>query len=423
MALALTVLSLALAYFSPAELFPTLAPYHLQLIMLLPAVAISFLAMAIRGWGIQSPQYFLMIGLWFAVVVSNLSKLWFRDSLEAFQEFGVVVCIYFLVCVNASSISRIRLLASVVCVCGLILAIEGILAYHTGLSADKLVIERIEEGAGFYRRIRAYGILSDPNDFAQFLLVALALLGAHWKKGHPLLNISLLTVPGAILIYAIYLTGSRGAMIGLAVVAFVALSNRLGTLLSVILTTVFFLLLMAAQFGGGRGITLHEPSAGGRIMAWGEGISMLKMNPLFGIGYMHFTEFHELSAHNSFVLCFAELGAFGYFFWFALILTTVLGVHCLAKIPTTTPADRDLRSSATTIRAALYSFLATGWFLSRTYNVTLYVLLALAASLIYLRHRAHQTVAVPAGRWIPLTIGCEVASIVAIYASIRVRSL
>jgi hypothetical protein len=50
-------------------------------------------------------------------------------------------------------------------------------------------------------------------------------------------------------------------------------------------------------------------------------------------------------------------------------------------------------------------------------------LLALAASLIYLHHRAYQTVEVRAGRWIPLTIGCELLSIVAIYASIRVRSL
>jgi O-antigen ligase len=419
-------MSLVLAYFSPNELFPTWASYHLQVIALVPAVVLSLLLIATRRGGVQSPQSFLMIGLWFAVVVSTLSKLWFRASLDAFEEFGWVACIYFLVCVNAFSLGRIRLLAWVVCVGGVIAAIQGILAYHTGFLADKLLLERFEEEIGHYRRIRGYGLLSDPNDLAQFLVVSLALLGAFWTKGNTLSNIVrliVLSVPGAILMYGIYLTGSRGAMFGLAAIAYVAISRRLGRLSSVLLSISFLLVLMAVQFGGGRAVDMHEPSAAGRLMAWGEGISMLKMNPLFGIGYMHFTDYYELTAHNSFVLCFAELGMFGYFFWLALIVTTLLGLQRLTKTPIKTSSDAVLRNSAITFRAALYSFLATGWFLSRTYDVTLYVLLALAASLIYWHNTTNLSVVVPVRRWAPLTVAYQFVSIVAVYASIRARSL
>ncbi len=423
MGLALTLIALVFFYFSPAEVFPTLAPYRPQLIILVPAAAISFVSLTMRGSKLQTPQAILMIGLWVAVVLSCLSKFWFRASLYAFAEFGMVVCIYFLVSVNAFTLSRVRALAGAVCICAVILAIRGILAYHGVIGEASLVLERVEAGFGYLRRIRAYGVLNDPNDFAQFLLVALALLGVFWKKNNLVLNAAFLSVPAGILIWGVYLTGSRGAMVGLAVILLVVVSSRMGRLPAIALTALFFLVLVGAQFGAGRDLTVHESSATGRLMAWGVGISIFKTHPIFGVGFSHFGEYFELTAHNSFVLCFAELGIFGYFFWLGLILTTVLGLQRLMRTPAVTPQDGELHAAVNGVRAALYSFLVTGWFLSRTYNVTLYVLLGLATALIFMRQAKAPQPEPEAKRWIPLTLAFQVLSLVFIYAMIRLRSL
>src|ERR1043166_1252878 len=211
MGLILTILSLVLCYFSPVDVLPTLAPYRLQFIVLIPAVALSAVTFVMRGSRLHVPQSYILVGFWFSVVMSCLSKLWFGASAQAFATFGLMVCIYFLVSINAFSIPRIRFLAGTLSACAVILGLQGIHAYYTAGPESKLVIDRIEQGFGYYRRICAYGILSDPNDFAQFLLVGIALLGMFWIKGRKVINLAILTVPCAILVYAIYLTGSRGA--------------------------------------------------------------------------------------------------------------------------------------------------------------------------------------------------------------------
>jgi len=424
MALVLALLSIVLTYFSPADVVPSLAPYHLQQIIILPAVAASLISMNMRRATLPFPQAVLMVGFWAAAVMSVLSKFWLRPSLNTLVVIGLLVCIYFLVYLNAFTLKRIRLLGGILTVCALIMAVQGILAYHTGYLEDNLVIQQLGTDFIWEKRICSYGILHDPNDFAQFLLVGLTFLGFFWKKDNAIGSFILLCVPSLVLIYATYLTFSRGALFGVAVICFVALSRRIGKMPSVIIVMVLFAFMLAMKFGGGREISIHEGSAAGRVVAWGAGISQLKRFPVFGAGFGEFTEYNDLTAHNSFVLCFAELGMLGYFFWMALIGITAWGLEKLKRLPVKTPEDAEFSSSVTTVRAALYGFLVTAWFLSRTYSETLYIILALAAVLIQMRREIYpQLLTLPARRWIPATIAAQLASIVLLYATVRMRSL
>ena len=185
---------------------------------------------------------------------------------------------------------------------------------------------------------------------------------------------------------------------------------------------MLFALLLGMQFGGGRDISLSEGSAAGRVVAWGAGISMLRGHPVFGVGYNEFTEYNDLTAHNSFVLCFAELGFFGYFFFLALIVVTVAGLQRLAAFQESKPDDPAFGATLKAVRAAFYAFLVTAWFLSRTYTVTLYVLLALGASLIQMRPTETLEDPFPVRLWLPIVLVGQVASIVLIYITIRIRS-
>jgi len=283
---------------------------------------------------------------------------------------------------------------------------------------DQLIYEHMGEGFKIYRRIRAFGVLSDPNDFGQFLVVCIALMGAFYRKNNIVTNLIALGVPAAIMLYATYLTGSRGTVLGLAAIAFGLVSSRFGTLQSFLLAAVMVFLMFAMQFGGGREISLQE----GRVMAWGTGIGLLKTNPVFGVGYKHFEEHSDLTAHNSFVLCFAELGLFGYFFWLALIMTALLSLHRMAGIAVKSSEDPALAGLVTSLRSALLGFLVTGWFLSRTYNATLFVLVALVAALVQIRLQNDPKLDISPSRWIQATAAFQFVSVILIYATVRLRS-
>jgi putative inorganic carbon (HCO3(-)) transporter len=424
MALVLTVVSIVLWYFSPGDLFPEISKFHIQRFLLAPAIVSAVSLMHTRRvWHI--PQYILMLGFWFAIVMSKFSKFRLGAGWTAFATFAVVACLYYLVAINSYTVRRITIFSRVVVICALVMALQSITAFYTGFRANDLVLtQRVgPEQVVVDRRITGQGVLDDPNDFGQFLVVALALLGVSWSRYNPLKNVLTVFIPAAILLFAVFLTGSRGTMFGVVAIGFVMVSRRAGVLKSLIISGALFALMLLANFGGGRTITLHEASATGRIVAWGSGLGQLRRDPLFGVGFDEFTKYNSLTAHNSFVLCFAELGFFGYFFWIAMIITSAMGLEYLAKLPRKTPEELEFGRMVSVIRAALYAYLSTSWFLSRTYDGTLYVLLALAGGLIYVHRREFAMETTPMLRWVPVTFCAQAASIAMIYLTIRFRNL
>jgi hypothetical protein len=179
-------------------------------------------------------------------------------------------------------------------------------------------------------RLRGAGFLNDPNDFAQILLIALPLIFIAWRQGRVLANALFVLAPTAVLLWAVYLTHSRGALIGLGVVGLVAARKRLGTAASVALASVLAVGLMALDFTGGRGISASEGVD--RLEAWATGLELLKHSPIFGIGFGNFINFNELTAHNSIVLCLAELGLVGATMWLALLVTTTMSLNSLIAL-------------------------------------------------------------------------------------------
>jgi O-antigen ligase len=309
----------------------------------------------------------------------------------------------------------------------LYLAIGGIFAYHFGYRARELLVvlpEILALYPDLMQRIKGEGVLSDANDLGQFLLMGFCFLGYLWNKGSPIRNFLLVIVPGAILFYGIYLTFSRGAVVGLMAVIFFANLKRVGKVGAGVMGLVAFALMLALKFGGGREMSATEGSATGRIMAWGAGIGLLKSNPLFGVGYQGFGEFNDLTAHNVFVLCFAELGLVGYFFYLAFIITTIIGIEYLVRTPDRGEyIDPYLLKTASVWRLCFYGFLTTSMFLSRTYVLHMYIMVAMAVVLIDMGPKRKVSAtggAVPS--WIPLTAALEILSVVGIYGFVKVRA-
>ena len=422
MGLVLAIVCLVLSFFSPADMFPELAPFHIQALIMLPGLAYSVAVVALRASRMEPTVCFLVLAIGGSSVMSLLTKFRFGNAYDTMFTIGPILVAFFLVHFNCFSVKRVKILGGVLMLSALVMGIQGILAFHTGYQADRLLLLP-SPGTDALPRIRALGFLNDPNDFAQFLVVGLALLGLFWKKRSPVQNLILLGPPASVLLYAVYLTFSRGAIFGLVTLIFMAFYRKGRHFLALFCAVAALLLMLVLQFGGGREISLGESSAGGRVEAWGAGIGMLKTSPLFGVGFGQFTKYHELTAHNSFVLCFAELGLVGFFFFLAAIVVVGLGLQKLTTFPAKTPEDGAFLSGVMAIRAAFTVFLTTSWFLSRTYSLTFYVLLALGASMIQMRRQEFPALRLPLGRLVTFTIGAEILTVLTVYAIVRLRNL
>jgi O-antigen ligase len=315
-------------------------------------------------------------------------------------------------------------------------------AYHDGFLVDQLVVRQgtgsdadllstgfsgipadDTSGTSLWR-VRGLGILNDPNDLGQAIVMCLPLLFAGWRARRLLRNLLWVVAPGALLVYTVYLTHSRGALVGVGVLLLYALRNRLGTVRAALVAVLGLGVLLGSGLGGGREFSTQEESAGQRVEAWYEGLQMLRENPMFGIGYGRFTDFHNLTAHNSFVLCFAETGLLGLFAWVGLL---VVAWRELGQVATLHPVGSEARRRAEALRAALLGFLACAWFLSRTFQPLLYLLLALCFSTAWVLRRsladAPGAAPVATPPWVVRTVGATFGSVALVYTFVVAERL
>jgi hypothetical protein len=149
---------------------------------------------------------------------------------------------------------------------------------------------------------------------------------------------------------------------------------------------------------------------------------MLKAQPILGVGYGQFLDHHTLTAHNSLVLCFAETGLVGCFFWVALLVVTMIELQRLKDLPGDDEFDETARRWAEGLELSLVGLLTAAFFLSRTFVPTLYLVVGLAAALA--------TIVRAAGRPLPLpelpalgmiALASEACGIALVYAIVKLH--
>jgi len=441
MAFYLYLAFVALAYLRPVEAFaPELGIYRPMMILGLVALAAAVVPVLDTGRTAARKLHFvLMLALLACISLSKIANGWAGGAAVALSDFSTSALLFVLTVLNVTSIPRLRVTLATIVLSTLIVSVAGITAYHYGFMADRLVLRQQvgEEGDGqpadaadvpandisrqFLWRVRSLGFLSDPNDFAQVIVVALPMLGIWYRQRQFFRNIVLLCVPGATFLYTIFLTHSRGAVLGLVSLLFFGMRKTLGVVKTGILIGVLLVAIVVMNVGGGRGFSSQEESAGERMLAWSEGLTMLRHQPLFGVGYDSFTEHHYLTAHNSFVLCFAELGLIGYFTWLALVVTAFLDVNQVAEL-SEKGAEVVSRPYAAMLRSSLLSFLICAYFLSRTYAPPLFLLLALCMVTWHCAgDEESNTKLLPVPRWVLPTASILVGSLALVYVMVLVK--
>lgn len=372
MLLPVVLLYIATIYVRPAEIVPGLAGIPIvQLVALLATVvAVGSLIVTPRRFWNQPADRFLL-GFWAAIVLSNLAWGWIAGASLGLSDFFTVVFSYFLVRMAGTTERRIRMIIVVVIVLSLFQALNGVIQHQTGVGFGD--VKMVQDN-----RIRGTGIFNDPNDLGMALVMVVPFLISTLLESKFVVRIAALSTLSTILL-AIYYTGSRGAVLGVAAVLTVYFASRFRSTVAPIVAAVALVAVVAAAPARAGDMSSGEESAQGRIQAWSAGLVMLRSHPVFGVGYGRFTEFHELVAHNSFVHTFAELGLFGAFCLVGMWASYFRGLRA-------TPLNRMRRD----LVASAAGTLVCAMFLSRQYVVIPYLLLAVGT--------AHASVPADAGQ-------------------------
>jgi hypothetical protein len=436
------LLYITVSYIFPGEIIPSLIPYHLTYWIGLGGLAVSFiLVLTRRGAPLRSIQLYLLLGFFGILMISwVIADRWLGAIPEAVRQFAPSLTMFVMTICCVDSLRKLKWASNLVVMLSLVILAQGIAAYHFGINGKTFLFDvnarteyatdadseddrpteaaagnSDEEGASQVKRIRGLGILHDPNDLALGFVVALPLIriGTSASKLRKCLFVYL---PFIALSYGVFLTHSRGGTLGALAILMLLFGRRFGWYRAGILVAVLAAGATAIDIGGGRKFSAADDSAAGRIEAWSEGLQMLKSQPLTGVGFRQFTEHNPLTAHNSFVLCFAETGLIGYSLWLGLLGITVFNLQKLKQISKDDPTNSEIASLATHLQCALFGFMAAAFFLSRTYVPLLYMLIGLCSALVLVARQVEIRLSLPSWPKVFTAVAAsEVASVILIY--------
>jgi len=432
-------------YLTPTVVFGPLAPFRIELILAVLVLAVSVPALSGAFVG-KTFQSLALGGLAIAVILSILigKRFWIGGATEAFQAFIPNAFAYFLICLFCNSKKKLQIVVfMLLCVCFFVIA-NGV-GELQGSGEDGFPYQlAMKNSAGeWFFRLRGLGEINDPNDFAQLIACVIPLVFIFWRRKSAFRNLFCVLLPAGILIYGAFLTHSRGAMLAILATAVVACRRRIGLIPSLILGGGGFAAATALNFAGGRDISASAGSD--RTELWSTGLQLLKSHPIFGIGFNNFADYAGLTAHNSLVVCAAELGGFGLFFWSLFLFTTLRDATALASPAKVTEGEpvvvekvpfplvtgqlevldkAEINRLGRLMILSFTGFLVAAWFLSRAFVMTFFLLggmveviyeMALRQGMIEPRWRL--------GRTLRYTLGLAVLLILVMYITLRTVNL
>jgi putative inorganic carbon (hco3(-)) transporter len=438
----LSLLYLVLTITRPQDYMPVLAGVSVLPVVLVLAF-LCWLGSAAKTFA--APQFVILPVFLLTLMVSLVVNGWSGGALEQLTNFGPIVIAFFVLAAAVSvSRSRVVITLTVFALCSIVLALHGVDQFNNGIGWTGM-------GLSEDSRIQYVGIFNDPNDLGLLFATTLPMTLYLSARGGFLGRIFWLAA-AALLLYAIYLTNSRGAIMAVLVIGAVYLWRQRGLVTALVLSSfgLMGLMMLPSRM---QELDVDESSAFGRVDAWYEGLHMFLSHPLFGVGAGNFTDYNDLTAHNSLVLVLAETGLFGYILWLAFVgygfwmMMTILRfrsepvvgpdreigqlnasasprTNSLLKtdepVATDEPVNGDdwqqERSLALTLLLSLCGMFAAAFFLSRSYTVVLYLLAAVVVGQYIGARRRFP--GLPAfslindgWRWLPIAL----ASIVALF--------
>jgi O-antigen ligase len=433
--LALLVLVTVTLLTRPTELVPELRSVNLNMILTLSCLAVSFpvvLGQLIGRRREPSPITGCVLCVWLAIFLSHLLRGDPAKAIERTQLFTHVALYYLLLVGLLDTPGRFRFFLVGLQLALAIMTIISLLQYYDyiDVSTDidlKTLKEKVRQNDTEIevKRLRGPGrLLGDPNDVCSLFVLGI-LLGLYQVSDRRLGPARLLAlVPVGLCLFGLYLTRSRGGMLGLLAGLAVFSFARFGWRRTMIYLWPVLLAGLAAL--SLRGLSTSEGTSQQRIQMWAEGLGLFRQSPLFGVGENRFVEAlggdddSTLVAHNSYVHAFAELGFFG---GTAFVGAFYLGFLLLIRARPALEAypDAEFRRMQPYLLGALGGYAGCIFSLSLPYFPATYLILGLVTA--YLNVTAQRVrLGQPAfdERLLPRLVIVGMATVIALYVFVRV---
>lgn len=354
-------------------------------LMMVPVMPVLF-SCGFVGWlmsrevRINSPQHIMVTLLCVAMILSQAASGWIGGIPYLLSMKLPVFILFFMLASMMNTTSRIENFLFVYLVSAVIMAIHGILQSETGVGWTGA--STVEGG-----RITYIGIFNDPNDLGQILISAIPFAVYFYAKNKSWLLKLAYLVSGGGLLYGIVLTDSRGTMVAFLAMLGLYIYQRYGKAKTIVLAAL--ILPVVTVFSSRMSdLDASGESAAGRVEAWYTALELFRENPLFGVGVGNFTEFHHLTAHNSYLLTLAELGFVGYYFWFSLVILCFHVIYQSQNVKIFEDVhdgklSEEVKISIALSRAILFSmvsYFASAFFLSRSFGIVLFMICGLATA-------------------------------------------
>jgi O-antigen ligase len=249
------------------------------------------------------------------------------------------------------------------------------------------------------------GIFENPNELAYSLVILIPIAAALSMRQRLMLRIVLFAIIGLYL-YAIYITFSRGGIIGLAVVlTTLALTQRSTAAragLVVILVLLFFVVIVYWNRDDGFTNLSQDFTVRQRLATIEAGIAMFLDRPISGVGIgcsivawplyspTH-VQFHgALHNHNTIVQALSETGLLGFIPFGLMFLSSLTDTRRLSRLPF---GDVRITALIRAFEVAIYGFLACGMSGGYVLSWFPYILVALVAASkrLSFRVRSHES--------------------------------
>lgn len=370
----LTSLFIFLYLVRPFEFVPALQGAS----VILPTLV---LPLVLLGWRVASGDVRIMrngadqmvVGMMAAIMLSHIANGWIGGAIQSAQDFLPIFGAYFLITHGIDSQKKLNGLINVLIFCAAIIAVEGYRAFYDGISYFGVKPLDIQGNL----RIVWLGPFADPNDLGMLFVLVIPMLLHRVVESKGIVSMLLLLL----LLKAVLLTNSRGTMLAVlvSVMAYFLMrtKNSKGVIVGAIIAVVLAILGPSRMSDMSAG----EESAHGRLEAWYEGFLMLQSHPAFGVGMGGFTDYHHLTAHNSFVLAFAELGFLGGLCFVGLFYFPIRYSYILFKNKVSSQSISDEGYKYYCVATAtLIGIMVTILFLSRTYMLLPYMAVAFCMS-------------------------------------------
>lgn len=338
---------------------------------------------------LKSKQNLYLLILWLCLLVSYLfppitvaaTNLAVNDPDYLIQNMSKVILFYFVAILVIDNKRKYHILVWTMLFSAIYLIYYGNMEYFEG---NLRGLHYTLTGPGYLFVVSVY---VDENAFAMFYVMAIPFLYfmGWYYKNKALRWFLWLNIPLAW--HCIFLTGSRGGLVGLAVVTLFMVARSKSKFLKVAIPIV---LILAFVYQSGDIMKIRSESAlemeedasvRNRFNSWEAGIKMTIDHPLTGVGlgnflgaYPHYSDTKPFVAHNTFLQFSAESGIIAGLMYLLLCLGVGLSYLKFRKLPTQN-IDPFLVAVQESLTGGFAGFFVCALFLNlATYEIFYYIL-------------------------------------------------